>query len=337
MLEAVRASRLVSLVLLLQNHGRQTAAELARRLEVSERTVYRDLDALSQAGVPVYAERGPGGGCQLVDGYRTSLTGLSRQEADALFLAGVPAAAADLGLGPVAAAAQLKVLAALPDRLRATALLARQRFHLDAPDWFETAPAHPALEAVAGAVWADRRLSFSYERGDGSKVRRTVDPLGLVLKAGAWYLLGRIARDVRTYRVSRIRRPRALEQPFERDPAFDLAATWAAASAEFESTRPRYPVTVRVSPRGREALRVLGETVTRNAPPGRPDPDRRGWTRLPLVFERAEWAASILLRLGPEVEVLEPPALRARMATAARGLSALYANGRRNRSARSRT
>jgi predicted DNA-binding transcriptional regulator YafY len=321
----VRASRLVSLVLLLQTHGRRTAAELAERLEVSERTVYRDLDALSAAGVPVYAERGRGGGCQLVDGYRTSLTGLSQEEADALLLAGVPAAAADLGLGPVAAAAQLKVLAALPDRLRATALLARQRFHLDAPDWFRTAPAHPALESVASAVWSDRRLQLAYERGDGAAVRRTVDPLGLVLKAGSWYLVGRVQREERIYRVSRIRRARALEERFERDPAFDLAASWAAASASFESSRPRYPAVVRLSPAGRAQLDDIAENATRGAGPGVPDPARPGWARVELEFERLEWAASMLLRVGAEVEVLAPAELRARVASMARDVAALYA------------
>jgi predicted DNA-binding transcriptional regulator YafY len=321
----VRASRLVSLVLLLQNHGRQTAAELAARLEVSERTVYRDLDALSAAGIPVYAERGPRGGCRLVDGYRTSLTGLSQQEADALLLAGVPGAAADLGLGSVAAAAQLKVLAALPDRLRATALVARQRFHLDAPDWFRTAPEHPELETVASAVWSDRRLYLAYERGDGSRVRRTVDPLGLVLKAGSWYLVGRILRDERIYRVSRIRRARVLDERFERDPGFDLAASWAAASAKFEATRPRYPVTVRISAAGRAQLDEVAAWATRDSGPGEPDPARPGWMRVDLEFERLEWTAAMLLRLGAEVEVLAPAALRERVARTARSTAALYA------------
>ncbi|HEX2484316.1 MAG TPA: WYL domain-containing protein [Myxococcota bacterium] len=328
----MRAARLVSLVLLLQAHGRQTAAELAARLEVSERTVYRDLDALSEAGVPVYAERGRGGGCRLVDGYRTTLTGLSRQEADALLLAGVPGAAADLGLGPVAAAAQLKVLAALPDRLRATALLARQRFHLDAPDWFRSAPAHPALEAVASAVWNDRRVRLAYERGDGSVVRRTVDPLGLVLKGGAWYLVARVGRDERIYRVSRVRSARSLDEGFERAPDFDLAARWGAAAATFEASLPRYPVSVRATPAGRAALERVAAWAARDAGAGAPDPGRPGWLRLELDFERLEYAASHLLRLGVEVEVLAPAALRARLARTARDVAALYAGADRRAS-----
>src|SRR6058998_3335775 len=162
----MRASRLVSLLLLLQSRGGQTAAELSEELEVSVRTIYRDVDALSQAGVPIYAERGPGGGVRLVDGYRTRLTGLTPDEAEGLFLSGLPGPAAELGLGTVVSAAQLKVLAALPPELRARASRVTQRFHLDAPGWFRSAEAVPHLATLSDAVWDAYRLEIEYERSD---------------------------------------------------------------------------------------------------------------------------------------------------------------------------
>ena len=187
----MRARRLLSLLLLLQSRGHGTAREVADELGVSLRTVYRDLEALGSAGIPVVTERGPGGGCRLLHGYRTQLTGLDTGEAEALFLVGLPGPAAELGLGSLLAGAQRKLLAALPARLRAAAVLANQRFHLDARGWFQPAAEHPALEALAAAVWGDRRVRFAYERGDGRRVEREVDAIALGLKAGLWYLVGR--------------------------------------------------------------------------------------------------------------------------------------------------
>src|SRR5262245_31142274 len=203
----MRAKRLLSLLLQLQNRGHATAAELAEELGVSLRTVYRDLDALAAAGIPVTTERGPGGGCRLLNGYRTQLTGLDEGEAEALFLAGLPGPAAELGLGSVLARAQRKVLAALPARLRAAASLANQRFHLDPHRWFEPAPEHPSLESIAVAVWSDRALRFAYERNDGARVEREADAIALGLKAGLWYFVGRVGGDLRVYRVSRMSQP----------------------------------------------------------------------------------------------------------------------------------
>ncbi len=203
----MRASRLVQLLLLLQANGRMTAAQLAERLEVSVRTIYRDLDALSSAGVPVYAEPGPGGGCQLVDGYRTRLTGLTADEAQAMALSGLPGAAAELGLGTVLAAAQIKVEAALPPELRGRAVRMRERFHLDAPGWFKRAEEVPHLATLAQGVWEERRIEITYqrwdhERGEQRRTRRVINPLGLVLKAGTWYVVATARGEHRTYRVS---------------------------------------------------------------------------------------------------------------------------------------
>ena len=217
----MRASRLVQLLLFLQTRGRTTAAVLARELEVSERTIHRDVEALSAAGVPIYAERRPHGGIQLIDGYRTRLTGLTGDEAEALFLSGLPGPAAELGLGTVVAAARLKVLAALPSELRVRASRLVERFHLDAAGWFHASEPVPHLAVLADAVWEARRLAITYRRGD-SEVERSLEPLGLVLKAGVWYLVAASEGQVRTYRVSRIRSATVGDEP-SRDPR---TSTW---------------------------------------------------------------------------------------------------------------
>jgi predicted DNA-binding transcriptional regulator YafY len=243
----MRASRLVSLLLLLQTRGQMTAAELALELEVSERTVFRDVEALSVAGVPIYCERGPLGGVRLVDGYRTRLTGMTPEEAEALFLSGLPGPAAELGLGTVMTAARLKVLAALPTELRARASRLVERFHLDAAAWFRSSDSVPYLPALSQAVWVGHRLRIRYRRGDDA-VERVVDPLGVVLKAGDWYLVGASDGQNRTYRVSRVSAVEVLGEPFERPPNFDLAAYWRESTAAFEREIPRVEVMAMVRP-----------------------------------------------------------------------------------------
>ena len=243
----MRASRLVTALLLLQTRGRMTAAELARELEVSERTVHRDVDELSAAGIPIYAERGPHGGVQLVEGYRTRLTGMTGKEAEALFLSGLPGPAAQLGLGTVMTAARLKVLAALPAEMRGRASRLVERFYLDPAGWFQPTDDVPHLATVADAVWGCRRITITYDRGD-SQVERHVDPMGLVLKGGTWYLVGSVEEGMRTYRVSRIRGAELTEERFERTPGFDLAGYWTESSAAYEREVARQEVSVRVAP-----------------------------------------------------------------------------------------
>jgi predicted DNA-binding transcriptional regulator YafY len=315
----MRASRLVSLALLLQVRGQLSAEELAERLGVSVRTVYRDIEALSEAGVPVVRLRGPAGGYQLRDGYRTKLAGLTPEEAETLFLAGLPGPAAELGLGSLVAAAQLKVLAAMPAELRERAERVRQRFHLDAPPWFREREETPLLADLAGAMWDDRTVEISYRR-KGETTARKVDPLGLVLKAGAWYLVGRGGDELRLYRVSRIVAVGPPGERFERPRKFDLAAVWAERSRAFEEGLPHVDVTLRVRA---EALRQLRANVE---PPARPLVPEAGdgWVELTLPFERLEYAHSELLPLGASVEVLAPDELRSRLASTARELAALY-------------
>ncbi|GAA2364259.1 YafY family protein [Dactylosporangium salmoneum] len=320
----MRVSRLISLVLLLQAGGVRTAAELAEQLEVSERTIYRDILALSAAGVPVYAEQGRAGGYRLLDGYRTRLNGLSRAEAEALFLSGLPGPARDMGLGEALATAELKVSAALPDALRSASGRARQRFHLDAPGWFRDAEPPPLLGALARAVWEDRVVTLAYA-GKAGEVTRSVAPLGLVLKNGVWYLVGRVGADARTYRVDRVRAATPTEERFARDDGFDLAAFWVARAAEFERALLAETVTVRLSPAGLRLLRMSVEAIAyRAAAEGAGPPDAEGWVTVALPVESVPVAYSQLLALGPDVEVLDPPELRAMVAGAAERTAALY-------------
>jgi predicted DNA-binding transcriptional regulator YafY len=320
----MRAPRLISVVLLLQTRGHMTAADLALELGVSIRTIYRDLEALGGAGVPVMAERGPGGGCRLMNGYRTQLTGLTPQEAEALFLSGAPKAAAELGLGSLLAGAELKVLAALPAPLRDAAALAHRRFLLDPHGWFQPAKQHPALPAVAAAVWGDRRVLFDYTRGDGAARQREADAVALVQKAELWSLVARVGDEVRVYRVSRMANVRVGEIEFKRDPSFDLEKFWAEWSARFEASLDSVTVEVRVSPELESYVERLGDPVRRPPAARSATPDGDGWYRRTLVFEKLLYARSALLGLGAGVEVLAPAELRDSLANEARAIAARY-------------
>jgi predicted DNA-binding transcriptional regulator YafY len=313
----MRASRLVQLLLFLQTRGRTTAAVLARELEVSERTIHRDVEALSAAGVPIYAERGPHGGIQLIDGYRTRLTGLTGDEAEALFLSGLPGPAAELGLGTVVAAARLKVLAALPSELRVRASRLVERFHLDAAGWFHAGEEVPHLALLAEAVWESRRLEISYRRGD-TEVDRTLDPLGLVLKAGIWYLVATSEGQVRTYRASRIRSATVGDEPGTRPPEFDLAAYWAESITAYERDAPRVAVTIRIDPAVIGVLaEALGNQAVRTAetiPAADPD----GWVHLRVTADWPDEVPGRLISLGSRAEILDPPEVRERAIILAR-------------------
>lgn len=339
----MRASRLLSLLLLLQTRGRMSAQALADELEVSIRTVYRDIESLSAAGVPVYADRGPAGGYQLIGGYRTRLTGLTGDEADALFLAGLPAAAADLGLGAMLASAELKLLAALPPDLRARAARIRERFYVDAPGWFQEVGQTPYLGAVADAVWNQRALRVRYRRaGRAGERSRTLEPLGVVLKAGAWYLMARARSDaleaggsvsaapplanIRTYRISRILDLETLDDHFERPEGFDLAAQWAEWSQAFEARMYSGEATVRLSSRAMElAPYYLDAAVYCALMRTASAPDEEGWVRADVPIESLEHATGLWLRFGAEVEALAPPELRARIVAAVHGMAERYA------------
>ncbi|OLZ69280.1 transcriptional regulator [Streptomyces sp. IMTB 2501] len=330
----MRAARLIKMVLLLQSRPSMTAAELARELEVSERTVTRDAQALSEAGVPVYADRGRAGGYRLVGGYRTRLTGLARSEAEALFLSGVPGALREMGLEDAASAARLKVSAALLPSLRDAPDSAAQRFHLDAPAWFQEPETPALLSVVAEAVWDDRRVTARYRRG-ADEVERLLEPYGLVLKAGVWYLCARVAdgdssgdgasRTYRTYRIDRFSAVDPLEERFARDPEFGLPGYWAEQAERFARSILRAEAVVRLSPLGVRRLRYAVEPVAaRAALSGPGEPDGAGWVTVTLPVESEEVAYTQLTALGAEAEVLAPQSLRERLAADAVRLAALY-------------
>ncbi|WP_326784602.1 helix-turn-helix transcriptional regulator [Streptomyces sp. NBC_00151] len=314
----MKSSRLISILLLLQTRGRLTAAQLAAELEVSVRTVYRDVEALSAAGVPLYGDAGHEGGYRLLDGYRTRLTGLTTEEAEALFLAGIPGPAAELGLGAVLAAAQLKVRAALPHELREHADRVSGRFHLDAPGWYADADETPYLTAVADAVWNGRVLDIRYRRWrEPTDVDRRLEPYGLVLKAGRWYVVA--GPGPRTYRVDQILELHPSEAEFTRPEGFDLAEYWTAYQRDFHERLHQAEVVVRIEP-GTGLSGLAGRAMAVNGLT-----DEQGWTRATVPVESLEQAHDDFLRLGTGVEVLEPPELRARIAETVAELARRYA------------
>lgn len=304
-----------------------TAQTLAKRLEVSERTIYRDLEALGAAGIPIYAERGPRGGWSLLEDYRVNLNRLTESEVNTLFMSGVAGPLADLGLGKAREDALLKLLAALPSVYRGNAERARQRIHLDAAGWFYRGEEVPYLPLIQEAVWNDRRLRLTYQRGDYQLVERVVDPYGLVAKASVWYLVAgseEVAGEMRVFRVSRIQSLKVTEEYFERPEEFDLSAFWAKWSAEFEASRHSYPVKLRVLADYVPILaQVLGDWVHKRVEEASL-PDAQGWITLPMMFETLPEARSRLLAFGTSVEVLEPLELRESMRDYASKIAGFY-------------
>jgi len=325
----VRADRLLSLALLLQARGAATARALAGELEVSVRTVYRDLAALGAAGVPVVTEAGPGGGCRLMDGYRFPLRGLRPDEAEALLILGVPAVLRELGLAGALTAAhrQIRVTAGL----NSGALV-----HLDMPRWFGGQEEVPCLRDLAQALRLARKLAIGYPPPD--REPRVVGPLGLVNKAGTWYLVahcvahsgagaGAGAGDIRVFRAGRVSAARVLAEPAGRPDGFELAAFWARWSAEFEASRPRLEVRLAASP---GALTAFGEVFGAAAaaaleaagPPG-----QDGWRVVTLSFEHERAAVHRLAGFGDQVEILDPPSVRAELLATARAILGRYHSG----------
>ena len=308
-------------MLLLQHRGRVTAEQLAQELEVSVRTIYRDIEALGAAGVPVYTEPGRNGGCQLIGGYRTRLTGLTAKEAEALFAAGVPGPVGELGLGTVLGAAQLKLLAALPKDLADRVATAQQRFHVDAclVPRGATTPTSPTSRPRSRE---DRRIIVRYRHpGEPEAATRDLEPFGLVCKAGTWYLVARRGRVAHVSRA-RVHELTLLDECFDRPADFDLADYWSTSVAAFESVVPGVPVTVRATEHGRHEINWL----VRSGSPALVDetPEDETWTRCVVAFENLDTAFVDLVRLGTHVEVVEPVELRTRLLDTARALVGLY-------------
>ncbi|MCX5359209.1 WYL domain-containing protein [Streptomyces sp. NBC_00124] len=316
----MRADRLLSLLLCLQSRGQVTARQLAVELEVSVRTVYRDLEALGAAGVPVVSRGGPGGGCRLMDGWRSPLLGISAEEATALLAVSAGGLLERIALGDALAQARLKLLAALPASGREDTRAAASRFHIDSQAWFRPAETIPALPVLVDAVRRDRRLRLTYAGRDGRTSERTVEPLGLVAKAGVWYLIAASDKGVRAHRAARIAHAAPLPETFLRPDGFDVTQFWTRWTAEFEASLDRLRVTVRLSKAGLATLpAVLGDAEVA----ARATFDGEGY-RLDLHFDDPQAACRRLLGFGPEAEVLGPPEVRELVADTARRTAARY-------------
>ncbi|WP_019832356.1 helix-turn-helix transcriptional regulator [Sphingomonas sp. PR090111-T3T-6A] len=318
----MRASRLLSILILLQIHGRVSARALAERFEVSRRTIYRDVDELSAAGVPIYAERGAAGGFALLDGWQTRLTGMTGEEAEAILLSSLPSAAADLGFGETAATARLKLFAAMPAQSSEAAQRVADRFHFDPAPWHRRpAPRRDDLRLLARAVWECRRLHLVYDSWTGPKPR-TIEPLGIVLKAGEYYFMALRRGQPAIHKLDNARDLVLLDQGFMRPPDFDLAAAWRDAVGKFEAGLRRDVAELRVGP---EAMSRLGSLNADMAEPiFAAVPGADGWRHVTVPIESIGFATGQLLGFGATVEVLAPEALRASLKTRAEAIVALY-------------
>lgn len=320
----MRADRLLSLLMLLQTRGKMTARELAGELEVSERTIYRDVEALSIAGVPIYGESGPEGGYALLDSYRTRLTGLSEGEVQALFMLSIPAPLADLGLSQELKAALLKLSASLPASRRQEEERVRQRFHLDATWWDREETDVPHLKILHRAVWQDRRVHLKYRTPFGGEFEWLADPYGLVAKAGDWYLIFASYGRIRAHRIAEILDVRLTIETFERPKDFNLSLFWESWCDERRENRFGYRVRARVSPDLMPLLTYYFGSRVRTQVASAGTPNENGWYTLDLAFDGLEEARARLLGLGRAVEVLAPDALRLSLVDFARQIIAFY-------------
>ena len=317
----MRADRLLSILLMLQSRGQITAGDLAARLEVSERTIHRDMEALSIAGVPVYATRGTGGGWSLSEEYRAETGGLNEAEVQAVFLTRPQKLLSDLGLNQAAEVGLLKLLSALPQGRRGNAEQTMARIHFDVAGWRDQEEAVPLLPMLHRAVQGERCIEIAYVRGDGEASERIIDPLGLVAKGHVWYLVGASGEQFRTFRVSRIRRAELTDRLFTRPPGFDLASYWESSKTDFVVNLPRVDIAFLADEPGIDALRNASRWSQIESIQPSLDASR---SRVNMRFDRVEEAINTALAFGPAVELIEPPELRAEIAARLEGASALY-------------
>jgi len=322
----MRADRLLSIVLLLQAHHQMTSRDLASRLEVSERTIHRDMEALSGAGIPVVAARGLGGGWSLLGEYRTTLTGLTEAEIQSLFVTKPTKLLADLHLEKAADGAHLKLLASLPSAFRQGAERARQRIHIDVSGWSKREEAVPFLPVLQEALWLERKLSIKYERGGNFEpVKRLLSPLGLVAKGSVWYLVASVDasvdKSVRSYRVSRIADAEILNEPAMIPADFNLADYWEQSASTFKSTVPNYLATFWVSPAVILRLPFAGRFARVNETE---ETDARGWRKVHVGFDVEEMACEYAVSFGPNLEVIEPTELRDKVVAMTRATLEFY-------------
>lgn len=320
----MRADRLISIVLLLQTRGSLSAQELAQELEVSDRTIYRDIYALSQAGIPVYTIKGPGGGIFLVENYRTTLTGLTNEQLQALLMLNIPQPLVQLGAGEALKTALLKLAAALPPTHSKEEDISHQRFYLD---WeSESSAEHSVafLDTIRQGVWQERRIRLIYKPHFWAEVDQVVDPLGLVAKGNYWYLVCLHGDHQRALNIETIIDAHLLDEHFIRPPDFKLGDFWGDWLTRAATNRPIFATQVRISPSlAKELPRLLGKSANK-AIQNASQPDDNGWLTINLSFDTLETARSRLLALGGAVEVLEPEALRLSIADYAQQIRAVY-------------
>ncbi|MEX1057401.1 MAG: YafY family protein [Natronospirillum sp.] len=318
----MRAGRLLKVLMQLQAHDKVTARELAEVCEMSVRTVYRDIEALSELGVPVYSERGVEGGYRLLHGYRTRLNGLSAKEAETLFLAGLSGPAQKMGLEPTLADAQLKLMTALPEAMRAEAGRLQSRFLLDAPNWFSDDENAEHLPDLMTAVLEQRGINMAYQSWKGESWRQA-QPLGVVLKGGQWYLAAQVESDIRTYRVSRIQSLELAATTFDRPTDFNLADYWQANLRRMEALQFPMMADVRLTGLGVRIMEFVCASYVLDHAVIEP-PDASGWHRAQLPVGRPPHGCSDLLRFGAELVVMGPPEIRQAMETTVMDLFERY-------------
>lgn len=319
----MRASRLLSILLLLQSRGRMSARTLAAVLEVSVRTVHRDIEQLGAAGVPVFATRGREGGFALLDGWRTQLTGLTSAESEALFLAGLPGPADALGLSSLLDVAELKLLAALPGDDHADTFRVRQRFHLDPISWFASDEPVPFLRTIGEATWHQQRVRIRYESWTTVSTR-TINPLGVVLKAGVWYVVASSRGIPRTFRLSNVLHAETTGERFARPTGFDLASFWAHHATRYERSRYTTTATVRANEPGLRQLRRSSHAIATAIAATEPIIDGDGWVTVEIPIESVDRAADELIRFGAGIEVVSPPELRRALGSIVAEMAAAY-------------
>jgi predicted DNA-binding transcriptional regulator YafY len=320
----MRADRLISLLMILQSRGPRTAKNLADELEVSERTIYRDVIALSAAGVPVYSERGPGGGIKLIESYRTNLTGLNPDEVRALFMLTIPAPIAELGIDKELRGALLKLSAALPATLQQAEGYVRQRILIDSEWWNPVEEPIPHLKRIHQAVWEDRLLQVENRYEYDVQIERVVEPYGLVSKGGVWYLVSRYEGNYGVHRLSSIWEVHILDDTFKHQADFDLATYWKEWCQSYIKNIPDFPVQVRVRPDLIPHLPRLFGSKIRDTFEEIQKRDEDGWSFLTLHFETLYEARSRILGFGGAIEVLEPLALKLSVADFAAQTQNLY-------------
>jgi predicted DNA-binding transcriptional regulator YafY len=296
-------------MLMLQTQGRLTAQELAAELEVSERTIYRDINALSSAGVPVYTERGPGGGCSLLESFRTNLTGLTRDEVSALFMLSIPTPLVDLGLDRDLKAALRKLSAALPDIFRHEGARAQDRIHLDPSTWLQHEQYTPRLNTIQSGLADNFKIKLTYQLAFGAQIEHIVEPLGLVAKENKWYFIFSRGGVISVVPLSDILDVQLLKEKFSLPAEFNLVKFWKSWCSKREGIRPQYLVHVRIKSELLEMLKLFRAPVLLVAQEGG-QVDHDGWQEMKFQFKTFEGARKQLLSFGGAVEVISPLSLR---------------------------